>query len=189
MRCGRPIACNNHSSPIDIRTSPDRLPYWCRASSHLLERRHGRGPGGRRKAKNRPNTLQSGSDEPPRKNGTRLQTPSWMPLKGRGTDTFHSLDNCPQNHLIAPNPGDNSGTSPSDPFLRMRAKWQQRPETPVLISRIHNRSSHHTHHQCSDSAEESIRTGSIHQPPHKKAPHARPVGASPPTTKTPPTPG
>ena len=53
--------------------------------------------------------------------------------------------------LVAQNPRDNSGTSPSDLFLQIRAKWQQRPETPVLVSRIHTSSSHHARHQCSDS--------------------------------------
>ena len=39
---------------------------------------------------------------------------------------------------------------------QLRAKWQQRPETPALISRTHTNSSHHTRHQCSDSALEWI---------------------------------
>ena len=37
---------------------------------------------------------------------------------------------------------DNSGTSPSDVLPQLIAKWQQRPETPALISRHHTSSSH-----------------------------------------------
>ena len=44
-----------------------------------------------------------------------------------------------------------------DLFLQLRIKWQQRAETPTLINRIHTSSSHHTVHQCSNSAEEWIR--------------------------------
>ena len=36
--------------------------------------------------------------------------------------------------------------------------------------RIHTSFSHHAPHQCSDSAEESIRPGSNHQPRHRTAP-------------------
>ena len=32
---------------------------------------------------------------------------------------------------------DNAGNSPSDLFLEQWAKWQQRPETPTLVLRIH----------------------------------------------------
>ena len=88
---------------------------------------------------------------PAQRSGAPLQTPTWMPSWDRGIDRSHSLDICPQNHLIAPNSGDNSGTSPSDLFLQLRAKWQQRPETPALIRRIHTSSSHHTLSQRSDS--------------------------------------
>jgi len=65
---------------------------------------------------------------------------------------------------IAQNPGKNSGTSPSDRFLQLRTNWQQRPETPALISRIHTSASHHIPDQCSDSAEESIRPRANHPP-------------------------
>ena len=64
---------------------------------------------------------------------------------------------CTPSSPIAQKTRDNSGTSPSNLLLRLRAKWQQRPETPALIRRIHTSSSHHTPHQCSDSAEEWIR--------------------------------
>ena len=83
-------------------------------------------------------------------------------------------------------PGGKSGTSPSDLFVQLKAKWQQRPETPVLISRIHTSSSHHAPHQCSDSAEEWVRPGSNHPLQHRTAAPATPVDASSPTTQTPP---
>ena len=60
---------------------------------------------------------------------------------------------------------------PSNRFQQLRARWQQRPETPALISRIHTSSSHHAPHQCSDSAEEWIRPGSNHPPRRKKERH------------------
>ena len=60
---------------------------------------------------------------------------------------------CTPSSPIAQKTRDNSGTSPSNLLLRLRAKWQQRPETPVLISRIHTSSSHHAPLQCSDSAQ------------------------------------
>jgi len=81
---------------------------------------------------------------------------------------------------------DNSGTSTSDWFLQLKSEWQQRPETPALIRRIHTSSSHHTPHRCSDSAEEWIRRGSNHPPRRRTAPPARPVAASSPATQTPP---
>ena len=55
-----------------------------------------------------------------------------------------------------------------------------RPETPALIRRIHTSSSHHTPHQCSDSAEEWIRPGSNHPLRPRTAPPATPVAANPP---------
>ena len=76
-----------------------------------------------------------------------------------------SLDrrlSCTSFSPIAQKLRDKSGTSTSDLFLQLGTKWQQRPETPVLISRIHTSSSHHTPHQCSDSAEEWIRPASNH---------------------------
>ena len=57
---------------------------------------------------------------------------------------------------------DNSGTSPSNLFLQLKTEWQQRPETPALIRRIHTSSSHHTPHQCTDSAEEWVRSEANH---------------------------
>ena len=60
---------------------------------------------------------------------------------------------CTPSSPIAQKTRDNSGTSPSNLLLRLRAKRQQRPETPVLISRIHTSSSHHAPLQCSDSAQ------------------------------------
>ena len=70
---------------------------------------------------------------------------------------------------------DNSGTSPSDVLPQLIAKWQQRPETPALISRHHTSSSHDATHQCSDSAEEWIRPGSNHPLRRRTAPPATPV--------------
>ena len=55
----------------------------------------------------------------------------------------------------------------------LTTEWQQRPETPALISRIHTSSSHHTHHQRSDSAEEWIIPGSNHPPAHNQFLHFR----------------
>ena len=70
---------------------------------------------------------------------------------------------------------DKSGTSTSDLFLQLETKWQQRPETPALIRRIHTSSSHHTPHQCSDSAEEWIRPASNHPLRRRTAPPATQV--------------
>ncbi|ABB34862.1 hypothetical protein Syncc9605_1105 [Synechococcus sp. CC9605] len=81
---------------------------------------------------------------------------------------------------------DSSGTSPSDLFQQLGAKWQQWPETPALISRIHTSSCHHAPHQCSDSAEEWIRPAANHPLRRRTAPPARPVAASAPATQTPP---
>ena len=123
---------SNRNSTIDTPSSAGPSHCWYQASSHRLERHHGRGQAGRNKATNRPHTLQSGSDEPLQNNGARLQTPSWMPLWDIGINTSDSLENCPQNHLIAQNSRDNSGTSPSDLFRQLIAKWQQRPPGPAL---------------------------------------------------------
>ena len=81
---------------------------------------------------------------------------------------------CTTSRPVAQKTRDNSGTSPSGLFLQLRAKWQQRPETPALISRIHTSSSHHTPHQCSDSAEEWIRPASNHPLPRRTAPMVHP---------------
>ena len=96
---------------------------------------------------------------------------------------------CPSSRPVAQKMGDNSGTSPSDLFQQLRAKRQQRPETPVLICRIHTSSSHHAPHQCSDSAEEWIRPGGKHQPRRKTAPPATSVAVNLPTVPTTPTQG
>ena len=88
------------------------------------------------------------------------------------------LLNCSMLPSVAPKTRDNSGTSPSDLFQQLKAKWQQRPETPVLISRIHTSSSHHTPHRCSDSAEEWIRPESNHPLLRRTAPPATPVDAA-----------
>ena len=80
---------------------------------------------------------------------------------------------CTPSSPIAQKTRDNSGTSPSNLLLRLRAKRQQRPETPALIRRIHTSSSHHTPHQCSDSAEEWIRTESNHTPRRRRGPPTR----------------
>ena len=68
---------------------------------------------------------------------------------------------------------DSSETSPSHLFQQLGANWQQRPETPALIRRIHTSSSHHTPHQCSDSAEEWIRPEANHPLRPRTAPLAR----------------
>ena len=87
-----------------------------------------------------------------------------------------SLDrrlSCTSFSPIAQKLRDKSGTSTSDLFLQLETKWQQRPETPALIRRIHTSSSHHTPDQCSDSAEESIRPGSKHPLRPRTAPLSR----------------
>ena len=87
-----------------------------------------------------------------------------------------SLDrrlSCTSFSPIAQKLRDKSGTSPSDLFLQLGAKWQQRPETPALISRIHTSSSHHAPHQCSISAEEWIRPEANHPLGPRTAPLAR----------------
>ena len=61
--------------------------------------------------------------------------------------------NCTSFSPIAQKLRDKSGTSTSDLFLQLETKWQQRPETPALIRRIHTSSSHHAPLQCSDSAQ------------------------------------
>ena len=93
---------------------------------------------------------------------------------------------CTPSGPVAQNSRDNSGTSPSDLFLRLIAERQQQPETPALIRRIHTRFSHHAPHRCSDSAEEWIRPGSNHPLRRRTAPPAGPVAASSPATQTPP---
>ena len=60
---------------------------------------------------------------------------------------------CPPSSPVAPKTSDNSGTCPLYPLQINTFKWQQRPETPALISRIHVSSSHQAFHQCSDSAQ------------------------------------
>ena len=80
---------------------------------------------------------------------------------------------CTPSSPIAQKTRDNSRTSPSDLFQELGTKWQQRPETPVLIRRIHTSSSHHTPHQCSDSAEEWIRPGSNHPLRRRRGPPTR----------------
>ena len=92
-----------------------------------------------------------------------------------GYRSFHTLQS---SHfcLVAQKTLDNSGIWPLKPLQSNIARWQQRPETPTLISRIHTSSSHHAPRQCSDSAEEWIRPGSNHPPRRKTAPPATPVG-------------
>ena len=93
-------------------------------------------------------------------------------------DGYLSLDlicnpitlSCPSSRPVAQKMGDNIGTSPSDLFQQLVANWQQRPEPPALIRRIHTNSSHPAPHQCSDSAEEWIRPVGKHQPRRKTAP-------------------
>ena len=85
------------------------------------------------------------------------------------------LLNCSTLPSVAPKTRDNSGTSPSDLFQQLKAKRQQRPETPALIRRIHTSSSHLAPHQCSDSAEEWIKPGSNQPLRHRTAPPATPV--------------
>ena len=87
---------------------------------------------------------------------------------------------CTPSSPIAQKTRDNSGTSPSNLLLRLRAKRQQRPETPALIRRIHTSSSHHAPHRCSDSAEEWIKPGSNDPLRRRTAPPATPVAASSP---------
>ena len=43
---------------------------------------------------------------------------------------------CTPSGPVAQNSRDNSGTSPSDLFQQLEAKWQQRPPRPALISRF-----------------------------------------------------
>ena len=69
---------------------------------------------------------------------------------------------CTPVNPVAQKTRDNSGTSTSDLLPRLIAKWQQRPETPALIRRIHTSSSHLAPHQFGDSAKERIRPGSNH---------------------------
>ena len=80
-------------------------------------------------------------------------------------------------HIIQPNCTKTEGQirdkPPSDLFLQLETKWQQRPETPSLIRRIHTSSSHHTPHRCSDSAEEWIKPGSNHPLRPRTAPLSR----------------
>ena len=82
---------------------------------------------------------------------------------------------CTPSGPVAQNSRDNSGTSPSDLFLQLGAKWQQRPETSALIRRIHTSSSHLALPQSSNSAEEWIRPGSNHPLRRRTAPPATPV--------------
>ena len=110
-----------------------------------------------------------------------LRYPTWMPT-GRWSWTISCRSgfkrgqlpgNCTPLIPVAQNSRDKSGTSPSDLFLQQRAKWQQRPETPTLISRIHTSSSHHTPHQYGDSAEEWISSGANHPPQRRRGPPTR----------------
>ena len=117
-----------------------------------------------------------------------LKCPNWMPT-GRWSWTICCRAGFKRSQLpgsctllipVAQNSRDNSGTSPSDLFLQLIAKWQQRPETPALIRRIHTSSSHHAPHQCSDSAEEWIKPRSNHPLRRRTAPPATPVAANSP---------
>ena len=117
-----------------------------------------------------------------------LRYPTWMPT-GRWSWTISCSAGFERGQLsgsctplipVAQNPRDKSGTSPSHLLQQLRPKWQQRPETPVLISRIHTSSSHYGPHQCSDSAEEWIRPASNHPLRRRTAPPATPVAANPP---------
>ena len=101
-----------------------------------------------------------------------LKYPTWMPT-GKWSWTISCRAGSKRGQLfgsytplvpVAQKTRDNSRTSPSDLFLQLGAKWQQRPETPVLISRIHTSSSHHAPHQCSDFTEEWLRPGANHPP-------------------------
>ena len=78
-----------------------------------------------------------------------LKCPTWMPT-GRWSWTIWCEAGFKQDPLsgsctpwlpVAQNPGDNSGTCTSNLFLKLRANWQQRQETPALIRRIHTSSS------------------------------------------------
>ena len=71
--------------------------------------------------------------------------------------------NCTCKYQTAAAVGDTRGTNTPDPSYSKGLKKHQRPATPALIHRIHTSSSHHTPHQCSDSAEAWIKTGAIHQ--------------------------
>ena len=114
-----------------------------------------------------------------------LKCPTWMPT-GRWSWTISCRAGFKRVQLpvsctplipVAQNPRDKSGTNPSDLFLQLISSWQQRPETPALIRRIHTSSSHHTPHQCSDSAEEWIKPGSNHPLRSRTAQAATPVAA------------
>jgi len=70
-----------------------------------------------------------------------LKCPAWMPT-GRWSLTISCRagfkrgqphGSCTPLIPVAQNSRDNSGTSPSNLFLQLIAKWQQRPETPVLV--------------------------------------------------------
>ena len=120
-----------------------------------------------------------------------LKCPTWMPT-GRWSWTISCRAGFKRGQLpgsctplipVAQNSSDNSGTSPSNPFQKQRTKWQQRPETPALICRIHTSSSHLAPHQCSDSAEEWIRPASNHPLRRRTAPPATPVPANSPATQ------
>ena len=73
-----------------------------------------------------------------------------------------AISSSPQSRPVAQNPRANSGIILLNQLQSNSPKWQQRPETPALISRIHTSSSHHAPHQCSDSAEEWIRPVANH---------------------------
>ncbi len=107
-----------------------------------------------------------------------LKCPTWMPT-GRWSWTISCRAGFKRVQLpvsctplipVAQNPRDKSGTSPSDLFRQLIAKWQQRPETPALIRRIQTSSSHHTPHQCSDSAAEWTVPGLNHPARPQKSP-------------------
>ena len=118
-------------------------------------------------AKNAWNARQSWGHKP----GIELIKANQQGTIHKAASKNHEGPNCTPVIPVAQNSRENSGTSPSSDLLpELKGKWQQRPETPALIRRIHTSSSHHTPHQCSDSAEKWIRPGSNHPPRRCKKP-------------------